>query len=46
MLSIDECRDYLKEYNLSDEEIERMRNNLQGIVESVLDSYIEGFKND
>jgi hypothetical protein len=41
MLSIQECKIYLAEYNLPDEEIERIRNSLYLIIGKHLDSYLE-----
>jgi len=43
VISVDECRAYLRKYNLSDQEIERIRNSLVGIVESTISSYLSDF---
>lgn len=44
ILSLPECRKYLDEPALSDEKILDIKNNLVGIVNSVINYYIEGFK--
>ncbi len=40
MISIEHCREILKE-DMTDSEIERFREALYGMVESILDSYFE-----
>jgi len=39
-LSIKECRDYLGEINLTDEQLENLRDALYILIEQVLDEYI------
>lgn len=41
VISLDECRQCLGEFQLSDEKILAIRNNLVGIIDSLLNSYIE-----
>ena len=36
MLSIEQCQEYLKKYNLSDEEVEKIRNILYCISENII----------
>ncbi len=40
MLSIEKCKEYLGETDLSDEQIEDLRDNLYVMVENILDNYI------
>lgn len=44
LISGEECRKYLKQYDLSDERILAIRNNLIAIVDSLFNSYLEQFK--
>lgn len=44
IMSLEECKKLLGEYNLTDQRILDIRNNLIGIVDSVLNTYLEGFK--
>lgn len=46
LLPIEECRKYLKNYSLSDQEIEAIRDNLFGIVESIISMYLDDFAKD
>lgn len=41
MLSIEECREYLDDKNLSDEEVLEIRDNLYGLAEIAIESYIK-----
>ncbi len=43
LLSIEECKKQLKKYNLSDEQILQLKNGLIGIVDSIINSYINEF---
>lgn len=43
LVSFDECKHKLEKYNLSDEEIRRIRNGLIGITNSVINSYLDEF---
>jgi hypothetical protein len=40
-LSIAECREILKRYTLTDQQIEKLRDNLSGIVERIINSYLD-----
>lgn len=40
MLSVEECQKYLRDENLSDKEVEEIRNLLYNFIEMVLDNYI------
>lgn len=44
IMSIAECKKYFAEQALSDEKINDIKNNLVGIVNSVISYYLEGFK--
>lgn len=41
MLSIEECKEVLKNHNLSDEEIDKIRKELDTLVNFVLDKFVE-----
>jgi len=43
-LSTQECKNRLGKYGLSDKRIESIRNNLIGILDSIINSYVEEFK--
>ncbi len=43
LVSFDECKRYLDKFNLSDEEIQKIRNGLIGITNSVINSYLDEF---
>jgi len=42
VVSVEKCQEYLKEYDLSNSEIEEIRDILIGITEGLLDDYFEG----
>lgn len=44
IISNEECKKYLGKYNLTDERILAIKDNLIGIVDSILNSYLEEFK--
>lgn len=44
IISIQECQNYLKKYNLSDQRVTTIKDSLIGIVNSAIDSYLEEFK--
>ena len=44
VMSLEECKEYLGKYNLSDERILEIRNNLVGIVDHVLNAYLNDFR--
>ena len=41
MLTIEECRKYLKDFNLTDNEVEEIRNSLHSISEKLLNKHFE-----
>jgi len=41
MLTIEECRQHLGELQLSDEEVERLRDALYAIADNVLSNYLK-----
>ncbi|MFH1694210.1 MAG: hypothetical protein ABH880_00440 [Patescibacteria group bacterium] len=42
MLSIEECNKYLGDVELTDEQVESLRDSLYVLVEKILDSHING----
>lgn len=44
LVSIDECKQYLSKYDLSDQKIFEIRNNLIGIVDKAINSYLDNFR--
>ena len=44
IISTEECKKYLGKYNLTDERILAIKDNLIGIIDSILNTYIEEFK--
>ena len=44
IISNEECKKYLGKYNLTDERILAIKDNLIGIIDSILNTYIEEFK--
>jgi len=42
MITVEKCQEYLKEYDLSDNEVEEIRDILIGITEGLLDDYFKG----
>ncbi|MBU0648088.1 hypothetical protein KJ855_02815 [Patescibacteria group bacterium] len=44
MLTIKECRKYLKKYTLSNKQIEELRDNMYSIVDVILEDYITNTK--
>ena len=44
IISIKECKKYLNKYDLSDQRIAKIKDGLIGIVDSIFNSYLEGFK--
>lgn len=44
IISLEECKKYLASYNLTDQRILDIRNNMIGIIDSTLNAYLEGFK--
>ena len=43
LVSFDECKNKLEKYNVSDEEIRKIRNGLIGITNSVINAYLDEF---
>ena len=44
IISLKECRAYFKDSDVSDSMVKTMRNNLVGIVDSVINTYLEEFR--
>ena len=44
IISIKECKKYLAKYDLTDQRIVKIKDSLIGIVDSIFNSYLEGFK--
>lgn len=44
IISIEECKNYLGKYKLSDERILNIKDSLIGMVDGILNTYIEDFK--
>lgn len=44
IISLEECKKYIGEFQLSDERILEIRNNMVGIIDSILNAYIENFE--
>ena len=44
MVSIEECRQYVAKFNLSDQKIYQIRNILMGIANKTISSYLENFR--
>ena len=42
MITVEKCQEYLKEYDLNNNEIEEIRDILIGITEGLLDDYFKG----
>ena len=41
VVSVEKCQEYLKEYNLNNDEVEEIRDILIGITEGLLDDYLK-----
>ena len=44
VISCKECKKYLKKYDLSDERILAIKDNMIGVIDSLINSYLEDFK--
>lgn len=44
VMSIEECKKYIGKYDLSDQRITTIRDNLVGIVDRIMDSYLDNFR--
>lgn len=42
ILSLEECRQSLTRFHLSDEQIEALRDSLIGVVNNILNQYVDG----
>lgn len=43
LVSLEECKRQLAKYNLSDEQVSQLKNSLIGIVDSIINSYLDEF---
>jgi len=46
IITLKECKEYCKNYDLSDKRIKEIGNNLVGLVDKVINSYLEGLKDE
>lgn len=44
VITIEECKQYFGKFELSDQRITDIKNNLVGIVDSVINSYLDNFR--
>lgn len=44
LISLEDCKKFVEDYSLSDDRVLSLRNNLIGIVNSVLNAYLETFE--
>ncbi len=44
ILSVEECRKYLAKFNISDDEIVKIRDYLAGIIDKSINLYLDDFK--
>jgi len=44
IVSLEECREYLGDFELTDERILEIRNNMIGIVDRIINCYLEDFE--
>ncbi len=44
IISIEECKGYFSGSNLPNEKIKSIRNNLVGVVDSIINAYLEDFR--
>lgn len=44
VLTLEECRKQLGQYNLTDEQLIVLKNSLVGLVDSILNQYINDFR--
>lgn len=44
LITTQECKKYLGKFKLDDEKAEAIKDNLVGIVDSIINSYLEKFK--
>ena len=43
IITVDECKEQLSKYNLSEEQIIEIRNNMIGFVDGIFNTYLDGF---
>jgi hypothetical protein len=43
LVSLEECKRQLAKYNLSDEQVSQLKNSLIGIVDNIINSYLNEF---
>lgn len=43
LVSVEECKQCLKKYNLPDDQVLQIKDNLIGIVDSIINSYLDEF---
>ena len=43
LVSFDECQKHLEKYNLPDDQVLKIKNSLEGIVNSIINSYLNEF---
>ena len=44
VISFKECKEHFAKYDLDDRKIKDIKNNIEGIVNSIIGSYLETFK--
>jgi len=44
IVSFDECKKHFEKYDLDDKRVIDIKNNLVGIVNTIIDSYLEDFR--
>jgi hypothetical protein len=44
IISVAECKEYLGNCELTDNKVNDIKNNLIGIIDSVINSYLDGFR--
>ena len=44
IVSFEECKKYFDKYNLDDQRIVEIKNNLVGIVDKIMNSYMDNFR--
>jgi len=44
LITTEECKKYLGKFKLEDEKVEAIKDNLVGIVDCIINSYLEKFK--
>lgn len=44
VISFDECKSHFEKYGLDDKRIKNIKNNVEGIVNTIISAYLETFK--